>query len=109
MIKLQHRAAVLLGAAALQCLTLFPVAAQAHHHDDHHHDYDHHHHHHHPVATVAAVTATAVIVGSMVRALPPNCSTVIVNGIRYSQCGSSWYEPRVSGSTTQYVVVNAPR
>jgi hypothetical protein len=66
----------------------------------------------HPVAVAAAVTATAVvtaaIVGSMVHTLPPSCSMVIVNGLSYQQCGSTWYQPQFSGSTTTYVVVNQP-
>ena len=67
----------------------------------------------HPVATAAAVTATAVVtaavVGSIVHSLPPSCSTVIVNGFAYQQCGSTWYQPQLSGTTTTYVVVNPPR
>jgi hypothetical protein len=66
----------------------------------------------HPVAVAAAVTATAVVtaavVGSMVHTLPPACSMVIVNGLSYQQCGSTWYQPQFSGSTTTYVVVNQP-
>ncbi len=65
--------------------------------------------HWHPVAAAAAVTATAMVIGSMVRTLPPSCSTVVVNGVSYSQCGSTWYLPQYSGTTVQYVVVNAPR
>jgi hypothetical protein len=65
--------------------------------------------HWHPVAAAAAVTATAVIVGSMVRTLPPSCSTVVVNGVSYSQCGSTWYLPQYSGTNVQYVVVNPPQ
>jgi len=65
--------------------------------------------HWHPLAAAAAVTATAVAVGSLVRTLPPSCSTVVVNGVGYSQCGSTWYLPQYSGTTVQYVVVNAPR
>lgn len=66
----------------------------------------------HPVAagvafgTAAAVTAAAI--GSVVYSVPPSCSTVVVNGISYSQCGSTWYAPRYSGTTVEYVVVNAP-
>lgn len=63
----------------------------------------------HPVATAAAVTAaavvTAAVVGSVVYSLPPACSTVIVNGFAYQQCGSTWYQPRMSGSSVTYVVV----
>ncbi len=65
----------------------------------------------HPVATGVAIGATAAVtsavVGSMIYSLPPTgCSTVIRNGISYSQCGSVWYEPRYSGNSVTYVVVN---
>ena len=66
-------------------------------------------HDYHPIATAAAVTATAIVVGSMVRTLPPSCTTVIVNGFAYQQCGSTWYQPQISGSSTTYIVVNSPR
>ena len=65
--------------------------------------------HHHPIATGAAIGATAAItsavVGSMVRTLPPACQTVMVNGIGYSNCGGTWYQPQYVGTTVQYVVV----
>jgi hypothetical protein len=67
----------------------------------------------HPVATAAAVTATAMVtaavVGSIVHTLPAGCTSLMVNGFVYQQCGSTWYQPQISGSTTTYVVVNAPR
>lgn len=81
-------------------------------------DYDHHHHHDHwddwdddwhPWATAAAVTMTAAVIGSIVASIPPDCSTVVVNGISYSQCGNTWYQPQYYGSSVQYVVVNPPR
>jgi len=76
-------------------------------------DVDRHHRHHHPIATAAAVGATmavtSAVIGSMVYTLPPACSTVVVNGIAYSQCGSVWYQPQYVGSTVQYVVINPPR
>jgi len=66
----------------------------------------------HPVARAAAVTATAaataVVVGSIVSTLPANCRTIVANGASYRQCGSTWYQPQISGSSTTYVVVNAP-
>ena len=67
------------------------------------------HDNYHPIATAAAVTATAIVVGSMVRTLPPSCTTVVVNGFAYRQCGSTWYQPQISGSSTTYIVVNSPR
>jgi hypothetical protein len=30
---------------------------------------------------------------------------VIVNGIGYSNCGGTWYQPQYYGTTVQYVVV----
>ena len=67
----------------------------------------------HPVATAAAVTATAMVtaavVGSIVHSIPPSCTSVVVNGFAYQQCGSTWYQPQFAGTTTTYVVVNAPR
>jgi hypothetical protein len=68
----------------------------------------------HPIARGAAygaaagvaAAATSALLGSTVAVLPANCTTVIVNGIGYSQCGSTWYEPHYSGTTVQYTVVN---
>lgn len=69
-------------------------------------DYDDHHH---PIGTAVAVGATvavtAAVVGSMTTTLPPACSVVIVNGVTYQQCGSTWYQPQYVGSSVQYVVV----
>jgi hypothetical protein len=64
---------------------------------------------HHPVAAGLAIGAGAAIVGSIVNSVPPSCSTMVVNGISYSQCGSTWYAPQYSGTNVQYVVVDAPR
>ncbi|WP_226633386.1 hypothetical protein [Novosphingobium profundi] len=82
----------------------------SHHGGHHHHDHwDSWDDHWHPVRTAATVAVTAAVVGSIVRSVPPNCSTVIVNGISYSQCGNTWYQPQYAGSSVQYVVVNPPR
>jgi hypothetical protein len=59
------------------------------------------------VATTAVVTAA--VIGSTVHTLPPACSVVIVNGFTYQQCGTVWYQPQFVGTTTSYVVINAPR
>jgi len=58
-------------------------------------------------AFVAGV-ATAIVVGAIVNSLPSGCNTVIKNGISYSQCGSTWYQPQQSGDSVTYIVVNAP-
>jgi len=55
------------------------------------------------------VAVTAAAIGSIVHSIPPSCTSVIVNGLAYEQCGSTWYQPQLSGSTTTYIVVNPPR
>jgi hypothetical protein len=66
-----------------------------------------------PVARAAVVTgaavATAVAVGTVVRSIPPSCSSAMVGNVAYQQCGNTWYQPRYSGSQVTYVVVNPPR
>src|SRR5690242_9089777 len=63
----------------------------------------------HPVARTAAVVGTAAVtaavVGSVVRTLPPSCTTIVSAGVTYQQCGSTWYQPHYSGSQVTYVVV----
>ena len=59
---------------------------------------------HHPVAAVAAVAATAAIIGSMVNTVPANCVPINYGGMIYQQCGSTWYQPQGA----QYIVVNPP-
>ena len=66
-----------------------------------------------PVARAAVVTtaavATAVAVGTVVRSVPPSCTSVMVGNVAYQQCGNTWYQPRYAGSAVTYVVVNPPR
>jgi len=57
----------------------------------------------------ATAVVTAAVVGSIVNSVPPSCTTVMVNGLTYQQCGSTWYQPQFVGSSTSYVVVAAPR
>ena len=63
----------------------------------------------HPFAAAAVIGGTAAIVGSMVNSVPPTCTPVVVNGVTYSQCGSTWYQPQYAGTSVQYVVVNPPQ
>lgn len=76
-------------------------------------DHGHYHgHYHHPVAAAVGVTAavavTAAVVGSIVYSLPPSCTAIVSAGVTYQQCGSTWYQPRYSGTQVSYVVVNPP-
>ena len=56
----------------------------------------------HPVATAATI-------GSIAHSIPPSCVTTVVNAMTYSQCGTTWYQPRYVGSSVQYMVVNPPK
>ncbi|WP_422506979.1 hypothetical protein [Stenotrophomonas sp. GZD-301] len=49
------------------------------------------------------------MIGSVVYSLPADCSTVIIDGVGYQQCGTGWYQPQYVGTTVQYIVVDAPR
>jgi hypothetical protein len=53
---------------------------------------------------------SALMIGSMVAAasMPPSCTTVIANGIKYQKCGSSYYQPFYQGDTLVYKVVQSP-
>lgn len=57
---------------------------------------------------VAASVATAIVVGAIVNSLPPNCTTLVVNGLAYQNCGGTYYQPQYQGSQVTYVVVTAP-
>jgi hypothetical protein len=62
----------------------------------------------HTGPSVGAVVATAIVVGTVVASLPPSCTTVMVNGFAYQNCGGTYYQPRYAGSSVTYVVVNHP-
>nr|WP_321400543.1 hypothetical protein [uncultured Desulfobacter sp.] len=76
------------------------------HHDDHHD-----HHHHDVIGGVVAGAITGLAIGAIVTAasMPSGCSDIIIGGIAYRQCGSTWYQPYYQGTTVQYIVVNPPR
>ena len=54
--------------------------------------------------------STGLIIGSVIAAstMPTTCTTVVVNGISYRQCGSSYYQPFYQGDTLVYQVVASP-
>ena len=47
-------------------------------------------------------------VGTVVYTIPPECTTTVVNGVSYSQCGSTYYEPQFTGTEVSYVAVSPP-
>src|SRR5215468_5562701 len=48
-----------------------------------------------PGVGAVAAAGTAVAVGTTVAALPASCTTVVIQGVAYRQCGGAYY--RVSG------------
>ena len=62
-----------------------------------------------PLAAAAALTTTALVVGTMVATLPTTgCSTVMAGGVAYQKCGATYYQPVYEGTNVQYVVTNPP-
>lgn len=59
-------------------------------------------------AVVAATIVTAVVIGAVVNSIPPDCDTLVVNGVAYRNCGGTYYQPRYQGNSVSYVVVNRP-
>ena len=60
-------------------------------------------------AGFAAGTIASTAIGSTVYELPSTtCTSTVVNGITYQQCGSTWYKPEFTGTTVSYVVVSPP-
>jgi hypothetical protein len=57
-----------------------------------------------------AIPATAgeVPVGTVVRAVPADCTSLLVANVAYQRCGNTWYRPSYSGSTVTYTVVTPP-
>jgi hypothetical protein len=56
----------------------------------------------------AVAVGTAVAVGAMVSTLPPNCTTVVADGVAYRNCGGTYYVPSYDGPNVVYEVVPAP-
>jgi hypothetical protein len=70
-------------------------------------DVDRRHRRHNNGGFVAGL-ATGLVIGAIVYSLPSGCTTLVRNGISYSQCGTTWYQPQYSGNNVTYIVVEAP-
>jgi hypothetical protein len=44
--------------------------------------------------------------GTMIYTLPPACTTTVVNGVTYEQCGDTYYEPSFYGTDVTYTVAD---
>lgn len=63
-----------------------------------------------PVGGVAAGMAVgSTMTAAAFNAQKASCRTLVVNGVSYYQCGSTWYQPSYQGSRVTYVVVNPPK
>jgi hypothetical protein len=56
----------------------------------------------------AAPAASAVPIGTVVQTLPAGCTSVVVNGVSYSDCGGVFYKTGFQGNNLVYVVVEKP-
>ncbi len=56
----------------------------------------------------AVAVGTAVAVGAMVSTLPPNCTTIVADGVAYRDCGGTYYLPSYDGPNVVYEVVSPP-
>lgn len=79
-----------------------PPPPPPHHPDDWYHPWA-------AAAVISTATVTAIAIGTSVASVPKTCVPVLINGVSYQQCGSTWYQPQYVGTTVQYVVVVAPR
>jgi len=55
-------------------------------------------------AAAAQRAATALPIGSTVPYLPPNCSSSVINGVNYFNCGGVYYKPGYEGNHIVYIV-----
>jgi hypothetical protein len=63
-----------------------------------------------PTGGVAAgMVIGATMTAAAFNAQKASCSTLVVNGVSYYQCGSTWYQPSYQGGNVTYIVVNPPK
>lgn len=60
------------------------------------------------IAVGAAYAIGTAISASAFHALPCTATTVVVSGVTYYQCGTTWYSQAYSGGDVTYVVVETP-
>jgi hypothetical protein len=55
-------------------------------------------------AAAAQQAAAGLPVGTMVPSLPPGCTSTVINGVNYFQCGAVYYRAGFQGNQIVYVV-----
>jgi hypothetical protein len=82
--------------------------------DDHYDDYHHHGYYDNDGAVLAGVIVGAAIVGAAtastgyVTVLPCSAPAIIVDGVSYYNCSSTWYQRGYAGGQVSYVVGGPP-
>jgi hypothetical protein len=61
-----------------------------------------------PAAPPASTGPSAIPIGTVVQALPSGCTSVVVNGVSYSDCRGVFYKAAFQGNNLVYVVVPKP-
>ena len=56
------------------------------------------------IASASQPNTVVITPGTVVTTLPSGCTTAIINGISYHQCGGVYYRPQYSGGSVVYVV-----
>ena len=57
----------------------------------------------------AGLVAGAVVAGAFISTLPAGCNTVNIDGVRYYNCGSTYYVESYQGTEVVYEPVDAPQ
>lgn len=60
------------------------------------------------VVAGAAMTATAVAIGTTFASRPSGCREQAVGGITYLSCDGTWFQPQMQGGQVVYTVVAPP-
>jgi hypothetical protein len=55
-------------------------------------------------AAAAQRAAAALPIGTTVPYLPPNCSSTVINGVNYFNCGGVYYRAGFQGNNVVYIV-----
>ena len=76
--------------------------------NDHYHDRYHYGWGHGRGVAVGVVVGATAATTTYVATLPCQAAAVVVNGITYFQCGTTWYQRAYAGSQVTYMITEAP-
>jgi hypothetical protein len=61
------------------------------------------------LAVAGAVAVGTAITASAFQSMSCPMTPVVVNGLTYYQCGSTWHQPAYKGTEMTYIVINPPK